>query len=62
MDKATFLPSRRGSGGTTVSARSELIDFNAAVQLGEMVEIQPARSCGRSPIVMGVPLLRADRA
>lgn len=63
MDKAAFLLSSRYAGCTTVTARSERIDFNAAVQLGEIVEIRAGiRSCGRSSIVVGVSLLRADRA
>lgn len=62
MDKAAFLVSSRCSGCTTVTARSEGIDFRAPIRLGDTVEIVAGvRKVGRSSMTVEVKLLRGAR-
>jgi acyl-CoA hydrolase len=59
MDKAAFLVSSRYSGCTTVTTRSEGIDFKAPICLGDTVEIVAGvRKVGRSSMTVEVKLLR----
>ncbi len=59
MDKAAFLLSSRYAGCTTVTVRSDRIDFRSAIKMGEIVDIVAGiRSTGRSSITVRVSLLR----
>ena len=63
MDKAAFLVSSRYAHHTTVTARSERVDFKAPIRLGDTVEIvATVRATGRSSITVEVTLLRDDEA
>lgn len=63
MDKAAFLVSSRYSGCTTVTARSDGIDFKAPIRLGDTVEIVASvRKVGRSSMTVEVKLLRDAKA
>lgn len=62
MDKAAFLVSCRFAGRTTVTARSDRVDFKHPIRLGDIVEIVATiKATGRSSITVGVSLLRDDQ-
>jgi acyl-CoA hydrolase len=59
MDKAAFLAASRFAGCTVVTARSDRIDFRAAVKLGDIVELRAkVVGVGRSSMTVRVSLLR----
>lgn len=59
MDKAAFLAASRFAGRTVVTARSDRIDFRAAVKLGDIVELRAnVVGVGRSSMTVRVTLLR----
>lgn len=59
MDKAAFLAASRFAGRTVVTARSDRIDFRAAVKLGDIVELRAnVVGVGRSSMTVRVRLLR----
>lgn len=59
MDKAAFLAAGRFAGRTVVTARSDRIDFRAAVKLGDIVELRAkVVGVGRSSMTVRVSLLR----
>ncbi|MBO9663294.1 acyl-CoA thioesterase [Dokdonella sp.] len=59
MDKAAFLAASRFAGRTVVTARSDRIDFRAAVKLGDIVELRAnVVGVGRSSMTVRVSLLR----
>ena len=59
MDKAAFLAASRFAGRTVVTARSDRIDFRAAVKLGDIVElVATVVGVGRSSMTVRVSLSR----
>lgn len=59
MDKAAFLAASRFAGRTVVTARSDRVDFRAAVKLGDIVELRAnVVGVGRSSMTVRVSLLR----
>lgn len=63
MDKAAFLLSSRCAGCTTVTARSERVDFRLPIRLGDTVEIAARLDAvGRSSMTVEVRLLRSSPA
>jgi acyl-CoA hydrolase len=59
MDKAAFLAASRFAGRTAVTARSDRIDFRAAVKLGDIVElVATVVGVGRSSMTVRVSLSR----
>lgn len=59
MDKAAFLAASRFAGRTVVTARSDRIDFRAAVRLGDIVELRAnVVAVGRSSMTVRVSLSR----
>lgn len=62
MDKAAFLAASRFAGRTVVTARSDRIDFRAAVKLGDIVELRAnVVGVGRSSMTVRVSLLREPK-
>ncbi|MEP7044821.1 MAG: acyl-CoA thioesterase [Dokdonella sp.] len=59
MDKTAFLAASRFCGCTVVTARSDRIDFRAAVKLGDIVElVATVVGVGRSSMTVRVSLSR----
>jgi acyl-CoA hydrolase len=61
MDKAAFLAASRYARRTVVTARSEQVDFQLPIRVGQMVEIVARMaSVGRSSMQVDVELIAED--